>query len=114
MTEILSRISKKYKKYYFSFEEKIKKGRKVVYIPAYHAFIYMYYEGDYVRFKFKPGDTMTVRMVRQDEPCNSVYVYENKCIFSPNELLPVEIVDKEDIRKVVRFYKGYKKNHKLE
>jgi hypothetical protein len=111
--DVISQISNKYDKYYFALNEKIKKGTKVVYIPDHHSFIYMYYEGDYVRFKFKPGDIMTVKKVKKDEPCNSVYMNENECIFSPNELLQVELVDKEDIKKIVNFYKEYKKNNRL-
>jgi len=110
---MLSQIRKKYEKHFFGFKERIQKGTKVVYMPGHHGFIYMYYEGDYVRFTFKPGDLMTVKLVRKDEPCNSVYVQENRCIFSPNELLPADIVDKEDIKKVVVFFNEYAKAHKL-
>lgn len=112
--EMLSQISKKYDKYYFGIKDKIKKGTKVVYMPDHDSFVYMYYEGDYSRFQLKPGDIMTVKLVRKDEPCNSVYVSEDrKGVFSPNELLPEEIVDKEDIKKVVIFFNEYAKAHKL-
>lgn len=114
LMEMLSQIKIKYDKHYFGLKDKIEKGTKVVYMPDHGAFIYMYYEGDYVRFKLKPGDIMTVKLVRKDEPCNCVYVCEdNKGVFSPSELLPAGIVDKEDIKKVSAFFKEYVKANKL-
>src|SRR3989339_1577924 len=62
MMEMLSQNEKKYEKYYFDLHARIKKGTRVVYIPAYDGFIHIYYEGGYSRFKYKPGDTMTVKL----------------------------------------------------
>jgi hypothetical protein len=114
MTEILSLINKKYQKNYFGLRDKIKKNTKVVYVPSQECFIYFYHDYGYIRDEFMPGDIMTVKCVKKSEhPPYIIYVNENKGVFSPQELLPVEVVDKEDIKKVVSFYKEYKKNHPI-
>ncbi len=113
MTEPISKISNKYKKYYFGLKETIKKGSKVIYIPDYNGFIHLYHDAVYDYFKFRPGDILTVERVEKDDPCYGVYFLETKCSLSPAELLPIDVVNKEDIKKVLNFYKEYKRKHKV-
>ncbi len=114
MTEPISTIRNKYKKYYFDHKESIKKGSKVIYMPDYNSFIYTYHDAAYDYYKFKPGDMLTVEKVEKGDPCYGVYFLETKCPLSPAQLLPIGIVDKEDIEKTSIFFKEYKKKHKLQ
>ena len=61
----------------------------------------------YDYFKFKPGDVMTIKEVKQIRPGQTyhpILVEENNCTFTPAEFVPKERVSENDIQLVKQIF----------
>jgi hypothetical protein len=87
-------------------------GMLVVYYPFYDSMIYSIHDAVYVNYHFKPGDIMTVKKVEKHSRYNIVYVKENRCLFSPAELIPAYLVEEKDRKYLIKIFKSKNINKK--
>jgi len=106
-------IKIKYESFSFSFDDVIDVDDEIVYIPDWNEMIYNIHDNVYDHFKFKPGDTLTVKAVKVSRIYNPVLVKENNYIFIPAEFIPKALVDERDIMLVKEvFEKMYQEEKK--
>ncbi|MFH1231819.1 MAG: hypothetical protein V1709_10025 [Planctomycetota bacterium] len=96
---------KKYRDKFFKLKEIPPIGMLVVYYPSYDTMIYLIHDGAYANYRFKPGDIMTIKKVEKHLRYNIIYVKENKCLFTPAELIPAYLVEEQDRKELVRIFK---------
>jgi hypothetical protein len=97
----------KYKDYFPSLNDLMDIGSEVIYFPEWNGMIYALYDNTYDYFKFKPGDVMTIKEVKQIRPGQTyhpILVEENNCTFTPAEFVPKERVSENDIQLVKQIF----------
>lgn len=105
--DIYQDIFNKYEYLRFKIQDVPIIGSEIVYLPAWDSMIYALYDNAYEYFKFSPGDFMTVKETKvneSDKRINQVFVLENKCIFSPAELIHSKLIKINDIVSIRKIF----------